>query len=207
MGGKSSKGAYRQMESATAEANRLQKEQFDKSVELQKPWLDAGQRGLEALLPRLGIGGSGDLLQAYNGQNLFSDPSYNFRFNEGQKATERQQAAAGRFLTPAATKALQRYGQDMASQEYSNAYNRFNNDQMNVYNRLAGLSGVGQQQAGNISQLGQNYADTISNNNMQQANAYANMKAANAAGRSSLFGNVMQLGGSLGGSYLMGRPF
>lgn len=204
MGKSAGKGGYNEMAAATDRSAKLQKEMFDKGVELQQPWLQAGGKGLTALMDRLGIdGGRGDLLQTFSGQNLTDDPSYNFRFNEGQKAAERALAAQGRFLTPAATKALQRYGQDMASQEYGNAYNRFVNDQSNIYNRLAGLSGVGQQQAGAISGMGQNYANTISDMNAQQANAYANMKASNAAARNSFFNTLIGAGATLAGAKIM----
>jgi hypothetical protein len=61
------------------------------------------------------------------------DPSYSFRFQEGLKALDRQAAVRGGLISGGALKAAQRYGQDFASQEFGNAYNR-----------LAGLAGVGQ---------------------------------------------------------------
>jgi hypothetical protein len=62
---------------------------------------------------------------AFTGQvNLESDPGYQFRLSEGLKALDRQAAARGGLISGSALKASQRYGQDMASQEYGAAYGR-----------------------------------------------------------------------------------
>lgn len=62
--------------------------------------------------------------------NFTQDPSYQFRLNEGVKALQHGAAARGTLLTGATAKALQNYGQEAASQEYGNAFNRA----MGVYN-------------------------------------------------------------------------
>jgi len=70
--------------------------------------------GAEAALP-----------EAFTGQvDLQADPGYQFRLSEGLKALDRQAAARGGLISGGALKASQRYGQDMASQEYGQAYNR-----------------------------------------------------------------------------------
>jgi hypothetical protein len=56
--------------------------------------------------------------------NLGEDPGYAFRLKEGQKALDRQAAARGGLISGGALKAATRYGQEMGSQEYGNAYNR-----------------------------------------------------------------------------------
>ncbi len=67
-----------------------------------------------------------------------SDPSYDFRFKEGQRALTRGAAASGGLLSGGAGRALTRYGQDYVSTEYSNIYNRISN--------IAGLGQVANQQ-------------------------------------------------------------
>ncbi len=54
------------------------------------------------------------------------DPGYAFRMSEGLKALDRTAAARGGLISGSALKAASRYGQDMASQEYQNAFNRYN---------------------------------------------------------------------------------
>jgi len=60
------------------------------------------------------------------------DPGYAFRMSEGLKALDRTAAARGGLISGGAMKAASRYGQDMASQEYQNAFNRYN--QNRTYN-------------------------------------------------------------------------
>lgn len=54
------------------------------------------------------------------------DPGYAFRMSEGLKALDRTAAARGGLISGSAMKGAMRYGQDMASQEYQNAFNRYN---------------------------------------------------------------------------------
>lgn len=76
-----------------------------------------------------------------------TDPSYKFRFEQGQQATERAAAAAGMGVSGNALTALTQYGQGMASTEYQNQFNR-----------LSQLSGAnfGTGGAGNIAQQNAN---------------------------------------------------
>lgn len=53
------------------------------------------------------------------------DPSYKWRLQQGQQALERSAAARGQLTGGGTMKALARYGQGAASQEYQAAFNRF----------------------------------------------------------------------------------
>lgn len=66
------------------------------------------------------------------------DPGYAFRMSEGLKALDRTAAARGGLISGGAMKAASRYGQDMASQEYQNAFNRYNQNRgfnSNLFNQ------------------------------------------------------------------------
>jgi hypothetical protein len=65
------------------------------------------------------------LMRNFGASDFQTDPGYNFRLSEGLKALDRQAAARGGMMSGAALKAAGRYGQDVASQEYGNAFNRF----------------------------------------------------------------------------------
>lgn len=86
----------------------------------------AFRAGAEAALPAAFTPGAESALpEAFTGQvDLQADPGYQFRLSEGLKALDRQAAARGGLISGSALKASQRYGQDMASQEYGQAYNR-----------------------------------------------------------------------------------
>jgi len=61
---------------------------------------------------------------SYTGEDLYKDPSYLWRLQQGQKALDRQGAAAGRFLSGRQLQASSDYNQGAASQEFQNAYSR-----------------------------------------------------------------------------------
>jgi len=87
-----------------------------------------------------------------------ADPGYGFRFEQGQKALERSAAARGGLISGNTGGALQRFGQDMASQEYQNAFNRYQTERSARLNPLQSLAGVGQTSVNQLGAAGQNYA-------------------------------------------------
>lgn len=136
---------------AADQATQLQREMFNKQVELQEPWRQAGMNALNRMQ-------SGDVMGTM-------DPSYQFRLGEGLKALDRQAAARGGLISGGALKAAQRYGQDFASQEFGNAYNR-----------LAGLAGVGQTatntMGGAAGQFGANAGNLMTSGAAARASGY-----------------------------------
>lgn len=115
----------------------------------------------------------GSLAKSFGLEDFNKDPGYQFRLDEGQKALDRAQSARGNFLSGAAVKASNRYNQDYATGEYQNSYNRYNNDQTTLYNRLAGVSGAGQNSAGTLASVGSNTAGSIADLLTQGGNAKA----------------------------------
>ncbi|MEK9723022.1 MAG: hypothetical protein VW405_05995 [Rhodospirillaceae bacterium] len=85
-----------------------------------------------------GRGGAGGGTTGYGGAPLFNytpfraplpgetttDPSYQFRVDEGRKALERSASAQGVLRTSGTLKDILDYGQQAASQEYGNIFNR-----------------------------------------------------------------------------------
>jgi hypothetical protein len=129
------------------------------------------------------------------------DPGYQFRMDEGIKAIDRSAAARGGLNSGRTLKALSRFGQDTASGEYQNAYNRFNNDRNSKYNKLAGMAGVGQTANSQLAQAGsqmagglRNNANAFANNTMGAANASAAARMAGANANSQMIGNIANAG-------------
>lgn len=58
-------------------------------------------------------------------QSITSDPSYQFRLKQGQESLENSAAARGGALSGNALRAISDYGQESASQEYGNEFNRW----------------------------------------------------------------------------------
>ncbi len=120
-----------------------------------------------------------------------ADPGYQFRMDEGRKGLESSAAARGGLLSGGTLKALTKYGQDVASNEYSNAYNRFNNDRTQRFNRLSGIAGTGQTATNITGQLGAQAASNIAQNQIGAGNARASGYVGQANAINSGIGNAM----------------
>ena len=155
MGSKAAGKAADVQAGAADRAAALQQQQFDKQVELQEPWRQAGMTALNALTP---------LATNYTpfGMDRFQqDPGYAFRLSEGQKALERSAAARAGLQSGSALKAAARFGQDYGSQEYQNAFNRYQVERQARLGPLQSLAGVGQTTAAQLGQAGQQMASNV----------------------------------------------
>jgi len=145
----------------------------------------------------------GSLAKSFGMDDYEADPGYQFRLAEGNKALERQLNAQGKTFSPEAVKALQTYGQGVASEEYGNAYNRYNNDQGNLFNRLATLSGFGQTATGQVGAAGQNYANQGTELYTGMGNSIASAQQANQASKGSMFNTLANIAGTGAKLYAM----
>jgi hypothetical protein len=175
VGGAAANRAARTQASAADRAAQLQQEQFNRQVELQAPFRDVGVRALPEL----------EAASRYTnfGMDQFqADPGYGFRLSEGQKALDRQAAARGGLISGGALKAAQRYGQEMGSQEYTNAFNRYQTERQARLNPLQSLAGMAQTSTGQLGQAGQAMATGVGEAGAAAAQARASgyMGGANA---------------------------
>lgn len=136
--------------------------------------------------------------KAFSETNFTVDPGYAFRLSEGMKALERSAAARGGLLSGATMKGLQRYGQDLASQEYQNAFNRYYAERNAALNPLQSLAGVGQTSANQLGAAGQTYAGNVGGMYIAQGATQGNALLAQQRARSSAYGQL----GSAFGKYL-----
>ena len=194
---------------AARESNTLQEMQYLLGRQDLAPWREVGGEALMTLKDLMQP--EGYLAEGYpefTGQMGFKpedvamDPGFDFRMQEGMKALERSAAARGSLLSGATLKAIERYGQDYSSQEYSNAYNRtygesldrynqaleryrtnFGVDQANrgnLFNRLSSLAGTGQTATAQTADLGAGYATGVGRTMTDAAGNAANIMTGGA---------------------------
>jgi len=166
------------------QATQLQREMWQAQQAQQQPWMQAGQTALNALTP---------LATNYRkfGMDQFQqDPGYAFRLSEGQKALDRSAAARCGLISGAALKAAQRYGQEAGSQEYQNAFNRYQTERNAMLNPLQSLAGVGQTATNQLGAAGQNYANTAGNIGLLGGANQANALMAGGNIRASQYGTL-----------------
>lgn len=105
--------------------------------------------------------------------DMYADPGYAFRLDQGNKALNASAAARGGLISGNALKAAQDYGQAAGSQEYTNAFNRYQTQRSNLLNPLQSLLGVGQTATGATTNASANYANQYGANTIGAGNAQA----------------------------------
>ncbi len=105
----------------------------------------------------------------------YLDPSMDFRRRLGEQTTARALNVGGGAISGNTLRGLEEFGQNLASTEYGNAFNRFQNERTNIYNTLANIAGMGQQAVNTGVSSAQNFA-------AQQTGLLTGQAAAQAAG-------------------------
>lgn len=156
----------------------LQTRIYEENVARQSPFLNTGTEFYNKLADLHRNPSSGNAM-------MQMDPGYGFRMQEGMKALDRQAAARGGLISGAALKAAQRYGQDYASNEFGNAYNR-----------LASMANTGPQAAGVVSNLGTQFANTASGIYGTMGNNTGNAMLSGGSAYGNALGGVARAGGN-----------
>jgi hypothetical protein len=196
------KKAARAQEQASQNAAAVQREMFEKQTALQEPFRQAGLTAQQQIMQLLGIGGDqaapgyGSLAKSFGTDQFQQDPGYAFRQSEGMKALERSAAARGGLLSGGTLKGIQRFGQDLASQEYQNAFNRYQVERAARLNPLQSLMGSGQSAANTLTSaagnLGQGIAGTEMAGGQARASGYVGSANALAGALGSIGQTAMQ---------------
>jgi hypothetical protein len=172
IGANAAQKAAQTQSDAAAQANQLLAQMYATQRADLAPFTAAGIGAQNKLLTFLGLPGGtagadyGKYTKDFTGADLLAgqDPGYAFRLSEGQKALERSAAARGGLLSGGTGKALTSYGQQMGSQEYQNAYNRYQTNRANQLAPLFTLTGSGQASAAGQAAAAGNYGTGAANN-------------------------------------------
>lgn len=188
MGSSSAKKAAQEQQRRMQQAMGVQQNVYDQARADNSPYARLGEFGTNALLDSLR---SGDMTRRFTAADMYDDPGYQFRLDEGKKALQADLSARGARYGGTALKALERYAQGYASDEYGKAYGRFTNDQDRGFSKLMGVTGVGENAVGRNMAAGQNYAGAMTS-------LLTGMGDSAAAGR---IGSTNALTQGIGGAY------
>lgn len=120
---------------AAQEALNFKKMVWNEAKQRYEPYIEAGQRGLtgyekaitDYTQPTLGY-----TQKDFNFQTLL-DPGAQYRMDQAKKAIEASMASKGQSLGSGVLKSLQTRSQDMASQEYDKAFDRWQKESQMRY--------------------------------------------------------------------------
>lgn len=193
---------------ASERAAQMQADSYRQAMAQQaqymQPFYQSGLQAQNRLMNLLGLSGDtqaqgyGSMAKPFSIQDFEQDPGYAFRMSEGLKALERSAAGRGGAASGAAMKGITQYGQNLASQEYQNAFNRYQTNRQNILNPLLGLTGAGRGAAGSLGNI---YGQGITG--AGEAEASGVVGAANA--RQQGINNLINLGMLVAGG-MTGNP-
>lgn len=172
-------GAYAGAKAQQRAADRAtdeQRRQFERQIELQEPFRQAGVNALPELI-------AASRYTPFSMEQFQQDPGYAFRMREGLKALDRTAAARGGLLGGNQLRGITQFGQDLASQEYTNAFNRYQSERAARLNPLQSLAGMGQSNAATMAQQAGQFGQSMAENALMRGNMRASGYAgiANAA--------------------------
>lgn len=152
--------------------------------------IDARQAAMLADQNGGSAGGFGSLTNKFSQNDLNNDVVYQnglqFGLNQGTSALNQRALQSGNYDSGATMKALTQYANDYGSTKANDAYNRFNTDNTNIYNRLAGISGTGQTATNSVQSAGTNMANNVS----QSIGDSGNARSAGIIGGANAWGNA-----------------
>jgi len=181
---------------AAGQSIDAQERMFERQIELQEPFRQTGLTAQNRMLTLLGLGEDraapdfGKYARDFGMGDFQADPGYGFRLSEGMKALERSAAARGGLLSGATLKGITRFGQDTASNEYLNAFNRYQTNRSNQLNPLQSLMGAGQTSTNALSSAAQQTGAGMGNTYMGMGQGLATAQMAGGAARASGYTNM-----------------
>jgi hypothetical protein len=208
-------------EAASNRATDTQLQMFNTLNQQQQPFREAGYSALGSILQGFGLTppatdasgnplsrgnapgtqsagiDSGFFSHAFNAGDLNANlaPNYDFSLKQGLGAVTNFANVTG-GLSGNTLKAINDYAQNYAQGAYQQAYTNFNNNQTNIFNRLASIAGLGQT-AGSNSATG---ASTFAGNIGSSITGYGNAQAAGAVGTANAVSNAA---GGISNYYLL----
>ena len=151
------------------------------------PYLQTGAQGLAQLQSQLP-----SLTQSFGPAQLQSNlaPNYQFMLNQGLGAQNQALNASGggSNIGIAGTK----FAEDYASNAYQNAFNNYQAQQTNIYNKLSGIANIGQNAVSGLSNLATGNATNIANLGVGAANAVAQGQVGSAAAQAQGLNSIGQ---------------
>jgi len=209
------RGAAQTQADAQARAQNQILETGQRAAGMYQPYQDIGQTGLNQLNTNMPY-----LTSQFSNRDLNAQlaPNYAFQLQQGQGATNAAANATGGMVSGNALRGLQDYTQNFASNAYQNAFNNYNANQTNLYNRLSGITDIGMRgttgaanamlgTGTNIANLSTGIGNSLAAGQIGAANAYGgaatnvgNLAFLSSLGQGQVQQNPNMLGGGGGGT-------
>lgn len=194
-------------QAAASEATGLQRDIFNTINTQQAPYRGAGYGALNTLQsmlpgqyqqydaqgnPTTMATGSGQLTRMFTPADLTANlaPNYEFMRQQGLGAV-RQTANVGGGGSNVLKSGIT-FAENYAKNAYQDALNNWRAQQGDIYNRLAGIAGIGQTGQGQVNQAGTNFANAAGQLGVGSATAYGAGQVGSANAYANIGNNFLQ---------------
>jgi hypothetical protein len=188
---KAAKGAQQAAQTQAASAEKAIAEaraaRLDNQT-LQQPFVDAGGRALAAQLSLVGLNGTTGQQDAINA--LLTSPEYTTSIRQGEEAILQNAAATGNLRGGDTQNSLARFRSDLLANIFARQYDR-----------LGGLTSIGQNAAAGVGNAGMNTAANIGTLYGQQGAALAGGQIAMGNRNAMAFNNALKIAGTVAGGF------
>ena len=197
---------------ASEQATNAQEQMFNEQLGNLAPYRGAGSAAESQLEYLEGIGSPGNKSKGYGSLNQpfnMTDfktltPQYGFNLQQGAQGTLNQSSSAQGAESGAALSGLQSYNQQFANNSFNTAFQNYQTQQNNVFNRLSTMAQTGEAAAANTASGASTFAGGIGQSitNTGTAIGAGIAGAGNSLGNSALLGSLLYGGGSASNSQL-----
>ena len=218
IGGIASNDAARRQSHAQTDAANTQLQMFNTINSQEQPFIQGGYGALDQVLyglnapggvaPGGGTGGTGgdpsaltpgQFTKNFTPEDLKSNlsPGYEFQLNTGAQSLQNANSPNVGALSGPALKSLMSFNQGQATTGYQQAFNNFQTNTSNIFARLSGIAGLGQNAASNTGTAGTSLGTGIA---QAQAAAGGSQAAGVVGSANALSGSAVPLAYLLSGN-------
>jgi hypothetical protein len=176
---------------AANRASDTQLQMFNTVNDQQRPYREAGYTSLGDIMSRFGAGGQ--FGRAPTREEIMGNlaPNFDFARETGSGAVTNMANAMG-GLGGNSLAEISRWNTGFAGDQYQRAFENYNTNQTNIFNRLASIAGLGQTAGSNSTTGASTFGGNIANAQMGAGNALA----AGQVGAANAWGGALNNAGS-----------
>lgn len=159
------------------QSRRTMADVYQRQRDILEPFRAGGTRTFANL--EEGVRPGGEFNTPFNSEtfDLYKDPGFKFRLEQGRRSIEAGANVGGIRFSPATLKALSGFNQDMASQEFANANQRYQQDVQNRFGRVRDVAGMGEDAARTEVDAGAAYGANLARLDQTTAAQVADLQA------------------------------
>jgi hypothetical protein len=140
--------AKTQITTSLGDSNKQLSDYYEQGREDLQNYQDMGDLGLSRLADP-------NTTRNFQTSDFYTDPGYQFVLDQGQRGIQNLAAGKGSLLSGATLKALDRFNQNTASNQYQSSFDRFNQNRGYQTETAGGMAGMGQNAANTVGGWGQ----------------------------------------------------